>query len=280
MQPSEEWRQRRKKTSFKQTTKDNNPRRSLFNPRNCEDTWSRWSLSNRRRPLESLKERSSTEVFRWTVQHRLYERQLKKVVETKKPFASPTNCRKRVEFARRYSHWTVEQWKKVIWSDESPFVIRYQNRQYVCFRSPNEKFSPRCLQGTVKHQKNIMVWGCFSWYGLGGLHRIEGILKKEKYRQILIHQMRPLAKTHVKTHVKCCKESSTEPMHQSSSLATAKSRFEPYWESMVRDWSATSETEMRQRRSCSSIWNRNGRISARSMSKILWRACQTGVQKL
>ena len=73
---------------------------------------------------ESLKERPSTEVSRWTVQRRLYEYQLKKVVKTKKPFVSPANRRKRVEFARRYRHLTVEQWKKVLWSDESPFVIR------------------------------------------------------------------------------------------------------------------------------------------------------------
>ena len=39
-----------------------------------------------------------------------------------------------------------------------------------------------------------MVWGCFSWYGVGALHRIEGILKKGQYRQILIHQMRPSAR--------------------------------------------------------------------------------------
>ena len=142
---------------------------------------------------ESLKERSSTEVSLWTIQRRLYEHQLKKVVKTKKPFVSPANRRKRVEFPRRYRHLTVEQWEKVLWSDESPFVIRCQNHQYV-WRSPNEKFSPRCLQGTVKHQKKIMVWGCFSWYGVGALHRIEGILKKGQYRQILIHQMRPSAR--------------------------------------------------------------------------------------
>ena len=38
LQPSEEWRQQGKKTWLKQTTKDNNPRRSLFNPRTCEGT--------------------------------------------------------------------------------------------------------------------------------------------------------------------------------------------------------------------------------------------------
>ena len=38
-----------------------------------------------------------------------------------------------------------------------------------------------------------MVWGCFSWKGVGAFHQIKGILTKERYRQILIRQMRPSA---------------------------------------------------------------------------------------
>lgn len=40
----------------------------------------------------------------------------------------------------------------------------------------------------------ITVPGCFSWKGVGAFHQIEGSLRKERYRQILIRQMRPLAR--------------------------------------------------------------------------------------
>ena len=39
-----------------------------------------------------------------------------------------------------------------------------------------------------------MVWGCLSWKGAGAFYQIKGILTKERYRQILIHQMRPSAR--------------------------------------------------------------------------------------
>ena len=39
-----------------------------------------------------------------------------------------------------------------------------------------------------------MVWGCFSWKGVGAFHQIKGILTNERYRQILIRQMRPSAR--------------------------------------------------------------------------------------
>ena len=49
------------------------------------------------------------------------------------------------------------------------------------------------MQGTVKHQKSINVWGCFSWNGVGDLHRVKGILTGTEYRKILIHHMVPSA---------------------------------------------------------------------------------------
>ena len=48
------------------------------------------------------------------------------------------------------------------------------------------------MQGTVKHQKWINVWG-FSWNGAGDLHRVKGILTGPEYRKILIHHMVPPA---------------------------------------------------------------------------------------
>lgn len=128
---------------------------------------------------QALRERSSTKISASTVQRRLRERNIKKCAKTKKPFVSAVNRRKRVEFARRHRDWTIEEWEKVLWSDESPYSISCQTRQYV-WRTPQDKYSPRCLQGTVKHQKKIMVWGCFSWHGVGALYNIKGILKKEK----------------------------------------------------------------------------------------------------
>ena len=49
------------------------------------------------------------------------------------------------------------------------------------------------MQGTVKHQRSINVWGCFSWNGVGDLHRVKGILTGTEYRKILIHHRVPSA---------------------------------------------------------------------------------------
>jgi hypothetical protein len=41
----------------------------------------------------------------------------------------PTNLKKcRLEWCKARRHWTLEQWKRILWSDESHFTIRQSNR--------------------------------------------------------------------------------------------------------------------------------------------------------
>jgi hypothetical protein len=45
---------------------------------------------------------------------------------------------------------------------------------------------PDCMVPPVKHRGgSVMVWGCFSGCGTGNLVKINGIKKKEQYKQIL-----------------------------------------------------------------------------------------------
>ena len=141
---------------------------------------------------EELKHHSnnSTVISGRTVLRRLREANLRKNVKTRKPFVNTRNQAIRLKFARDHINWSVEQWKKVLWTDESPYVLRCMIRQYV-WRTPGERFKRRCMQGTVKHQKKIQVWGGFSWNGVGRIKRVIGKMDAFMYKQILIHQMRP-----------------------------------------------------------------------------------------
>ena len=41
----------------------------------------------------------------------------------KKPFLRDDHRRRRLKFALQHQNWTFEEWKKVIWTDESTFEI-------------------------------------------------------------------------------------------------------------------------------------------------------------
>ncbi len=108
----------------------------------------------------------------------------------KKPFISERNRRKRLAWCHDKLNWTIEDWRKVMWTDESPFCLGFSGKLRV-WRLHNERYYPRCMQGTLKHDKKIMVWGAFAAHGVGHLHRIEGTMDRHIYRQILIDHMRP-----------------------------------------------------------------------------------------
>ena len=48
------------------------------------------------------------------------------MIKKKKPLLTVNHRRQRLDFARRYKEWTVEDWKRVIWSDETK-INRFQS---------------------------------------------------------------------------------------------------------------------------------------------------------
>ena len=44
---------------------------------------------------------------------------MKAVVRKKRPFLSEKHRKQRMDFALAHQDWTVENWKKVVWSDET-----------------------------------------------------------------------------------------------------------------------------------------------------------------
>jgi hypothetical protein len=70
-----------------------------------------------------------------TVQRRLARSpKLKNRMKVKKPFISPVNRIRRLEWCEEHKKWPLERWRRVIWSDESPFVFRF-NRTITCASS-------------------------------------------------------------------------------------------------------------------------------------------------
>ena len=76
------------------------------------------------------------------------------------------NRKVRLAFVREHVHWDIDQWKSVVWSNESPFTLQNNSSQYV-WQTDKEKMATHSMQGTAKHQKSINVWGCFSGMVLG-----------------------------------------------------------------------------------------------------------------
>lgn len=127
-----------------------------------------------------------------TVKRRLAKAGLHGRIAARKPLLRPQNRKKRLEWAKLHKDWDMDMWSKVLWTDESKFQVFGSNRRTFVRRRVGERMLPECVAPTVKHGGgSVLVWGSFSFNGVGDLHRIEGILKKENYRDILEHHAIP-----------------------------------------------------------------------------------------
>lgn len=116
-----------------------------------------------------------------TIRRRLVRAGLFARRPTKKPFLSLEQRMKRVHWAKQYQHWTVEDWKQVIWSDETRISLFGSDGKTYVRRRPGEAYLPQCMTPTVKHPLSIMVWGCMSWSHVGRIQVLNGMINADRY---------------------------------------------------------------------------------------------------
>jgi len=80
-------------------------------------------------------------------------------VARKKPFLDERKKRLRLEFAIAHRHWSVADWRRVIWTDECyVWLTGTRNRTWVT-RRPGEEYQEDCLVPKFAKKDMIMVWG-------------------------------------------------------------------------------------------------------------------------
>jgi transposase len=126
-----------------------------------------------------------------TVQNRLNEIGLHGRMAIKKPLLTKRHIKARFEFGKKNQNWTVDDWKRVLFSDETKVNLKGSDGRVWTWKRTGELLKPRHVKQTVKHDHSIMAWGCFCSAGLGDIHVIDGIMDHNKYIRILSNNMIP-----------------------------------------------------------------------------------------
>ena len=91
----------------------------------------------------------------------------------KKPLLTKKTKQTRLAFAKKYEHWTEQEWRRVMWSDESTFQCGAKKRGKLRRPQGANKYDSRYVETTVKHPDSVMIWGCFSGeMGCGGFYEL------------------------------------------------------------------------------------------------------------
>ncbi len=86
-----------------------------------------------------------------------------------KPLLKQKHRQRRLIWAKEKKNWTVAQWSKVLFSDESTFCISFGNQGPRVWRMSGEAQNPCCLKSSVTFPQSVKVWGAMSSAGVGPL---------------------------------------------------------------------------------------------------------------
>ena len=111
---------------------------------------------------------------------------MKAVVKKKKVLLTKRHKKERLDFAVAHQDWTVEDWKKVVWSDETKINRLGSDGRKWAWKKPGEGLTERLVEGTLKFGGgSVMLWGCMMWEGPGYACKIDGRMDGDLYIKIL-----------------------------------------------------------------------------------------------
>jgi hypothetical protein len=99
-----------------------------------------------------------------TVHRALRKAGLGAIEKSKKPLLSAKNIRNRLSWFIARKDWTVDDWKRVIWSDKTKVNrLNSDGRTWACIRS-GDSLKSHHVKMAVKHGGgNIMLWSAITY---------------------------------------------------------------------------------------------------------------------
>ncbi len=82
---------------------------------------------------------------------------LRSIIAAKKPLIRDYNRIKRLAWCKKIQNWSIEDWKRVLFTDETKKeLFGYYGKSFVR-RPKGQKYNPKYMKFTVKHGGSIML---------------------------------------------------------------------------------------------------------------------------
>ncbi|EIE79985.1 hypothetical protein RO3G_04690 [Rhizopus delemar RA 99-880] len=165
---------------------------------------------------KALKEEFGISVSDSTVRRVLKKAGFIAFVKSQKPLLRSQNIVKRLQWAKSHQHWTVDDWKRVIFSDETKVNRFASDGKAYAWKLPHEELNSPHVQQTVKHGGgNIMVWSCITWEGVGWIVDVGHRMNSEGYLEVLKDDLLKTMKSYGLDSSKMVFQQDNDPKHTS-----------------------------------------------------------------
>ncbi|UYV75101.1 SIM2 [Cordylochernes scorpioides] len=132
--------------------------------------------------LSTIQRVTGTQVSKMTINRRLKERNLRARRPLRCLPLTPVHRQVQLQWCRERSTWNCADWGRIVFSDESRFLLCPDDHRKHVWRCPGQRVDPGL---TVEHhtgpQQGVMVWGAISFDSRAPLVVIPGTLTAQRY---------------------------------------------------------------------------------------------------
>lgn len=111
-------------------------------------------------------------------------------VKLKRQWLSKKHRERRVAWCRQHYHWTIDDWRKIIFSDESTFYVLKRKCQCKVWRTDEERLHPHCIQEmNTGDGGKLAISGAISAHGTILSRIVDENMNGATYCDVLKHEL-------------------------------------------------------------------------------------------
>ena len=130
--------------------------------------WITKSRDTRRADCKAIIKALDLDVCQNTLITALAELGYTRSVARRRPLLKQLDLKRRLRFARSHKHWTVEDWMRVIFTDEMSIKVGQKRTSRVFVWPKNgEEFHKDCVNERKRSTGSMMFWGAFRMRKMG-----------------------------------------------------------------------------------------------------------------
>lgn len=160
-------------------------------------------------------------------------------LKKKKPFLTKKHMKDRLRWAKEHRDWTVEDWKNVIFSDETKINMWESDGAVYTWKEDGQPELPHNFHPTVKHNGGgLMIWSCMTSLGVGYAEAIvEGTMDAKLYTDILGQSYQATLDHYGLNRKKVIFQHDNDPKHTAKHT---KKWLKTNWYNTMTDWPSCS----------------------------------------